>query len=605
MYPYIKIDRDRLSLIGPFTINDKLITDIHTNINISDAFLEKSYMFTLHDHSSCTMTFNCEFLHQIIKDAYRRTIEDETQNRDIRNLCEAMQHIIENTPSQTAIDIVIERIYQQCDNLRRGTYSLSYYATILGDQERPRLRNIYGFVDNAVEALSFGVHDFGIDYNELSERWRNIEARISNASIDLSALREVAVYGSTATTSETTDIIHRYNYVPEYKKHYLPGENNSSLLLGAEIEVDGGGESEEHASQVLKIMNGDDQEENIYCMHDGSLARGFEFATQPGTLGWHKTLPYKKMFKYLTDNGYRAHDTNTCGLHIHINRSYFPDETCICKLVYIVEKFRKELEILGRRGAGRYSVFCGYNGKKAKDTFEDYKNNATKYSAVNLQHADTIELRFFKGTLKYSTFMNTLDFVADLALFVKDHTEEEIENTTWEDLYSTFTDDLKAYYDDRVEKADTKQNNKQQSDASADASANTSTDTSVSFIPCNNPDPLDDIWNIYYAHMYYRPTENINQSQVLAYEPIIRDDVISYEEFERTIDAFNSAVNPSLLEFFADQHTSVDYDNLPINKKIKQLKKMLKHERNYIARKKLEQEIQKLKRERRTNGRNN
>lgn len=601
MYPYINIDRCKLSLISPFTINDKLITDIRENICFDTSI---SYTFRLHDGSRCGISLNQEFLNDIIRDCYELEVRNPTRNEHIRSLCLEILNSIDRSRSETAINKIITGIYIQCDNLRSGETNLSYYEGKLAEQGRPRLQNSnYVFSGWQSNQLIYNSTASPIAYSS-----RDIDLDISRAQNEaihelgtlntLRTLDYITTSSSTATSSD--EIIHRHNYVPEYKKHYLPGEDNSSLLLGAEIEVDGSGESEEHARCVLDIMNGDAKEENIYCVHDGSLTKGMEFPTQPGTLGWHKTLPYKKMFKYLIDNGYRAHDTKTCGLHIHINRSYFPDETCIWKLVYIVEKFRKELEILGRRGSGKYSVFCGYSGKKTKDTFEDYQSKETKYSAVNLRHTDSIELRFFKGTLKYSTFMNTLEFVADLALFVKDHTEEEIENVTWEDLYSTFSDDLKAYYDDRVEKADTKQNNKQQSDASIDA--NISTDTSVTFIPCNNPDPLDGVWNIDYARMYYRPTENINQSQVLADEQILRNDVISHEEFERVVDIFNGAV-PSLSEYFADQHTSVDYDNLPIDKKIKHLKKMLKHERNHMARKKLEQEIQMLKRERRSNGR--
>lgn len=233
----------------------------------------------------------------------------------------------------------------------------------------------------------------------------------------------------------------------------------TTLLLGAEIEVDNGGkDNEEVAKKCLKIMNGDiNSEKNIYCVHDGSLPDGFELPTMPGTLAYHKTLPYKKLFEYLDSKGYKSHDTTTCGLHIHINRSYFEgqDESEYAgKLIYITEKFNDEFSILARRNC-KYARFVGYSNEKCKEIYNKSQNNdllyiqSKKYKAVNLQHKDTIELRSFKGTLKYTTFINTLEFVSCLAAFVKNHSEEEVENMEWSDLYNTFSDELKEYYDER------------------------------------------------------------------------------------------------------------------------------------------------------------
>ena len=46
--------------------------------------------------------------------------------------------------------------------------------------------------------------------------------------------------------------------------------------------------------------------------------------------------------------GYLSHQTDTCGLHIHVHRSTFGEteaqqETCIARILYIVEKFWDEL----------------------------------------------------------------------------------------------------------------------------------------------------------------------------------------------------------------------------------------------------------------------
>ena len=59
----------------------------------------------------------------------------------------------------------------------------------------------------------------------------------------------------------------------------------------------------------------------------------------------------------------------------------------------------------------------------------------------------------FKSTLKYETFLLTLEFVKDIIDFAKSINIEEIEKMTWNDLMKTFSKDLQQYYIDRYNKA--------------------------------------------------------------------------------------------------------------------------------------------------------
>lgn len=61
-----------------------------------------------------------------------------------------------------------------------------------------------------------------------------------------------------------------------------------------------------------------------YAMHDGSLDYGFEIATMPATLRYHQEVPrYEKAFELAKILEYRSHDTDSCGLHVHMNRRFF------------------------------------------------------------------------------------------------------------------------------------------------------------------------------------------------------------------------------------------------------------------------------------------
>lgn len=260
--------------------------------------------------------------------------------------------------------------------------------------------------------------------------------------------------------------IHEYNYTPEYIKHFMDNENKrTTLLLGAEIEV-GGNKPEVDSNnkqsvvkRCIQIMNGSesDKEDLIYSTHDGTVQ--IELDTMPCSLEYHKNkMNYKEMFKYLDEMGYKGHDCNTAGLHIHANRDYLgktkmQQDLVISKILYIIEKFNDNICVIGRRNTD-YSQFVGDRCKEdtVLNLLAKYDNTGKK-AALNLQHKDTIEFRMFKSTLKYETFLLTLEFVKDIIDFAKSINIEEIEKMTWNDLMKTFSKDLQQYYIDRYNKA--------------------------------------------------------------------------------------------------------------------------------------------------------
>lgn len=74
------------------------------------------------------------------------------------------------------------------------------------------------------------------------------------------------------------------------------------------------------------------------------------------------------------------------------------------------------------------------NETEIQDKFR-YKYSDDKYVALNTQHADTFELRIFKGTLKYNTYIATLQFVSNLANIAKECTSlSKVQQVTFEDI---------------------------------------------------------------------------------------------------------------------------------------------------------------------------
>ena len=267
--------------------------------------------------------------------------------------------------------------------------------------------------------------------------------------------------------------IKEYNYVPsEFLFHKCSIEKDATpLYLGVELEVAGGGEDEENAQWINEALG----ENNCYIMHDGSLRNedgevdGLEITTHPCTLEYHKSLNYKKVFKWLLDNDYRSHDTSTCGLHVHVSRNYLGNTITkqylnIAKLLYVVEKHWKNISMIARRGNNTYSR--NYSTGTAIDMFKllsyarEDEDSLYKYRAINLTHPHTVELRMFKGTLNYNTFMATLEFVRNLVNFSKESSLDKIENSVFSDIINYEKNDfLNDYYNTCLQKRQRKNKN--------------------------------------------------------------------------------------------------------------------------------------------------
>lgn len=243
-----------------------------------------------------------------------------------------------------------------------------------------------------------------------------------------------------------------HRYAPHLNFHHTESDDN--LYLGVELEVDNGGQRDAEAATILDIMNENENDFMVYCSRDGSLNNGIEIITAPATLNYHKTLKtkYKKLFKRLIRDGYRSHNTSTCGIHVHFSRAFFGEneEECVTKLLYLVERFWDEIVIFSRRDYTALEHFAKKTDTNPKDFMRIWNktdNHDGRYFAVNITNTNTIELRMFRGTLNYDSFMAILYFVDSLARICKEKTNEELQSISFIELLPP---EAKAYYDSRV-----------------------------------------------------------------------------------------------------------------------------------------------------------
>lgn len=148
---------------------------------------------------------------------------------------------------------------------------------------------------------------------------------------------------------------------------------NGSRYFGVELEIDEGGESDSRAKQLISIANY--AENRMYCKHDGSLDDGFEMVTHPMTLEYHiKQMPWTDILSKARSLGYRSHQSNTCGLHIHVNRSAFgtteaEQDACIARVLYFVEKHWEELLKFSRRSRRQMDQWAARYGYPARGLY--------------------------------------------------------------------------------------------------------------------------------------------------------------------------------------------------------------------------------------------
>ena len=234
----------------------------------------------------------------------------------------------------------------------------------------------------------------------------------------------------------------RYSYKPEAVFF-----GDGSLFMGVELEVDEGGKDNDNAGTLKEIANSSNN--HIYIKSDGSLDDGFEIVSHPMTLAYHMYhMDWEDVLKEAVSMGYRSHQTSTCGLHVHVNRNAFgsnqaEQEEVIAKILYFVEAHWNELFRFSRRShynMDRWAARYGFE-KTGRKILEKAKSGYTsRYVAVNLKNYYTIEFRLFRGTLKYNTFIATLQMVQKICDVALSMSQEELENLSWSEFVSNITE---------------------------------------------------------------------------------------------------------------------------------------------------------------------
>lgn len=214
----------------------------------------------------------------------------------------------------------------------------------------------------------------------------------------------------------------------EYVKRKINTDKDdchNNLFLGVELECDTESDDDDRFDPSY-FSWWFDQNFLVHFEQDGSLSdNGIECITQPCTLKFHQQrMRWDELCRKIVGQGYKSHDTDCCGLHVHMSRSGLTPIQIIKMDVFINRGIDFWSQIGRRREiySGRYDV--NKVAKKSKGFQGSCRDGSCgycsddRYVPVNTRNISTVEVRIFKGTLCSETILGTLELLDALPKFL-------------------------------------------------------------------------------------------------------------------------------------------------------------------------------------------
>ena len=209
-------------------------------------------------------------------------------------------------------------------------------------------------------------------------------------------------------------IIHDYSYRPDPIFHSSEDEQ-TRLYFGIEIETETRGRDYDDRRNAAEYAQRLERESIAYLKSDGSLDCGFEIVTHPlshnyfmndANVLWETIGTLKDRYSMM------AWGTKTCGLHIHISRNGFSGGSHQHRFLQLVYNNKDFYEVLAGRSSTHWAKFDDNidprtGAKSLKHKFE--RGGSDRYSAVNTNNRNTLEMRIFRGSLNTRFIKSCID----------------------------------------------------------------------------------------------------------------------------------------------------------------------------------------------------
>ncbi len=213
--------------------------------------------------------------------------------------------------------------------------------------------------------------------------------------------------------------------------------NERPIFLGVELEassrVPSTGARSEFITSVAKSTFGN----HCIVKADSSTGRyGMEIVTVPATLDYHKKIFTEHFFNAPNALHKKITSNNACGIHVHISKNVFTSATLYRFLTFINNLDNHSfINAMAGRHENGYCVrtsadpsIIASNVKRACKN-QDLKAGlaqqrivtANRREAVNLQNAETVEVRIFKSSTDKNSILRKLEFCESLVHFTRQY----------------------------------------------------------------------------------------------------------------------------------------------------------------------------------------
>lgn len=173
-------------------------------------------------------------------------------------------------------------------------------------------------------------------------------------------------------------------------------------LFGIELEIESSKPKADFDNLKKCIL--ENMPNCVLITTDGSLINGYELLFKPTSYEDLKnsSVQLAKFLKELSALGFRSHDIDTCGLHIHVSKAAFtPEQIEAINNIITSKTWRSFLLAFSRRKSTQLR-WCNFN-----------KQEHDRYHALNYKASSqkTIEFRLFRGTLQPDSFLASIELV--------------------------------------------------------------------------------------------------------------------------------------------------------------------------------------------------
>jgi len=200
------------------------------------------------------------------------------------------------------------------------------------------------------------------------------------------------------------------NDIPDYHDEYRPWEEKNfgkELVFGCELEL----KATDDRVTVKDIANNC----NLIAERDGSLCDtyGIEIIGPPMKLEEYSSNSNWMKFLEKVNGEAKGWDAGKgYGMHISINRKALSDFHT-GKLLVFIHSNEELCEKIAGRGATEYQTYVDKKIPHGKLYYGD------KYEALAIRDRNRLECRIFRSTLKPSSFLKNLEFVAAAIEFTR------------------------------------------------------------------------------------------------------------------------------------------------------------------------------------------